>query len=179
MSLPFQQPPPAGGGTPLSKLKAIIQAKTPTARTQDLISYDYRQVQDFVPAGTTATPHGLKVPNAKSMGRLEAWTVVAPGPGESTTIRMFRVRGIGGFSFALLNTPFVLDLSTFPGAGIPINLTPLLLPGVNFNPGDFLACSWVHVGPAVMSPLNVNWNTSCQPVSGPTPTPVVMPWPPA
>ena len=180
---PPQQPAPQGGGTPLTKMQAVaksmIKRFTPTARTQDLISYDYRQTPDTVPAGTTATGHGLKVPNALSMARLEAWTVVAPGVGESTTIRMFRVRGIGALSFVLLNTPFVLDASSYMGAGVPIDLTSLLVPGVNFNPGDFLACSWVHAGPSVMSPLNVNWNTSCRPVPGPTPVPVVTSWPPS
>jgi hypothetical protein len=175
---PFQAPP-AGGGTPLAKLRALIYQNTPTTRTQDLISYDYRQVQGVVPVGVTATPHGLKVPNAKSMARLEAWTVTAPAPGESTVIRMFRVRGTGGFSFALLNTPFTLDASTFPGAGIPIDLTSLLLPGVNFVKGDFLACSWEHAGAQTMQPLNVNWNTSNRPVSGAPPVPLLMAWPPS
>ncbi len=176
------QPLPQGGGTPLKKLQAVakqmIERFTPTNHTQDIMSYDYREVQGVVPAGITATPHGLQVPNARKLGRLEVWSVVAPGVGESTIIRMFRVRGIGGFSFTLLAPAFTLNAASFPGAGIPLDLTDTIFPNVAFLEGDFIACSWEHSGPQVMQPLNVNWNTSCErPASGPAPTAVPTIWP--
>ena len=176
-------PQAAGGGTPFSKLKSITKTMigrfTPTDTTRELLSYDYREVEDFVPVGNTATPHGLKDPNARTMSHLEVWTVVAPGVGESTLISIYRVRGIGGFSFTLVAPPFTLDAASFAGAGIAIDLTPTLFDDCQFQSGDFIACSWVHAGTQAMKPLNTNWRTSPKlAASNPPPALIAPSWPP-
>ena len=139
---------------------AINIAGSPSA--QEIESYDFREVPALVPAGTTATMQGLRIPGPRLRVSRLAWvSVIAPGGGESITLRLFRIRPAtnpAGFGFILLNTPFVIDAGSFPGAGVELDFSASILPDLCIFEDEYLACSWVHVGAAVMQPLNMNWN---------------------
>ncbi len=148
----------------------------------EIASYDFRQVQALVPAGTTATIQGVQIPGIVRLIRL-AWVgVIAPGVGESVTLRLFRIRPAtnpAGFGFILLNTAFVINAASFPGAGVELDFSANIIANRCVLPNEYLAVSWVHVGVAVMEPLNMNW--SFEQISTPEPEPVadiaVVQWP--
>ena len=127
----------------------------------EIESYDFRQVQGLVPAGTTATIQGIKIPSIVRLIRLAWVSVIAPGGGESVTLRLFRIRPAtnpAGFGFILLNTPFVINAASFPGAGVELDFSSNIIANRCVFSDEYLAVSWVHVGVAVMQPLNMNWN---------------------
>ena len=130
-------------------------------------SYDYRQESELVPNGVTATAQGLRVPESKRLSSVRMWSVLAPAAAEFIVIRIFRARGDPSFSFTNMIVPFTLDSSSFPGAGIQLDLSGRIIPGVDLEPNDFFTISFDHFGPQQLRPLNVNWNTS------------VVPWPPS
>lgn len=137
----------------------INVGSNPTAL--EIASYDFRQVQALVPAGTTATIQGIQIPGRVRLTRLAWVSVVGPGVGESVTLRLFRIRPAtnpAGFGFILLNTPFVINAASFPGAGVELDFSSDIIPNRCVLPNEYLACSWVHAGPQVMQPLNMNWN---------------------
>lgn len=124
-------------------------------------SYDFRQVQALVPPGTTATIQGLKIPGIVRLDRLAWCGVVAPGAGETVGLRLFRIRPAtspAGFGFIQLNSTFTISAANFPGAGVELDFSDQITDGLCMFPGEYLACSWVHAGAAVMQPLNMNWN---------------------
>ena len=128
----------------------------------EIQSYDYREVLALVPGGTTATMQQVKIPGIKRLSRLSWAGIIAPGAGESVTLRLFRIRPASnpaGFGFILLNTPFVIDAASFTDAGGDIDISSTIIPGRCVLPDEYLAASWVHVvGAGTMQPLNMNWN---------------------
>ncbi len=148
----------------------------------EISSYDFRQVEALVPAGTTATIQGVQIPGTVRLKRLAWVSILGPGVGESVTLRLFRIRPAtnpAGFGFILLNTPFVIDVASFPGAGVEVDFSANIIPNLCVLPNEYLACSWVHAGVAVMQPLNMNWNFESISTSEPEPTPTTFSWPPA
>lgn len=156
-----------------------------TAGNPDILeisSYDFRQVQALVPAGTTATIQGVRIPGTVRLTRLAWCSVVGPGVGETVALRLYRIRPAtnpAGFGFIQLNSTFTISAANFPGAGVEFDFSANILPNLCVLDGEYLACSWVHVGAAVMQPLNMNW--SFEPVGGNEPEPVTstLSWPPA
>lgn len=138
----------------------------------EIQTYDFRQVQALVPAGTTATIQGVRIRNTVRLTRLAWCSVLAPGGGETVALRLFRIRPVtnpAGFGFIQLNTTFTITAANFPGAGVEFDFSANIVPNLCVLTGEYLACSWVHVGAAVMQPLNMNWNF--EPVGGSEPEP--------
>lgn len=137
----------------------------------EIASYDYRQVESFVPVGTTASIHGLRIPGVLRLKSLRFVSVLAPAI-ETVTLRLYRIRpstNPAGFGFILLNTPFVISAGTFPGAGVQLDISSSILPNRCVLPGETLTCSWVQSGPQEMLPLNMNWNLEQISTSEPEP----------
>ena len=144
------------------------------------LTYDYRDTtanpgNSFVPAGTSATAHALRVRQPSVLSNFFIWGVVPPAALESVTIRLFRFTPK---FFQLVTVPFVLDASSFVSS-TKIDLTGNLLP-VQFDADDILACSYVHVGPQQLQPLLTGWNFG-QPDAAALVSPVqhALVWPPA
>jgi len=148
----------------------------------DVASYDFRQVQALVPAGTTATIQGVKIPGTVRLTRLAWVSIVAPGPAETVALRLYRIRPAtnpAGFGFIQLNSTFTITAANFPGAGVEFDFSANILANRCVLPHEYLACSWVHVGAAVMQPLNMNWNFEQVGVNEPEPAASTLVWPPA
>jgi len=150
----------------------------------EIESFDFRQVQGLIPAGTTATIQRVKIPGTLRLSRLSWAGVVAPGAGESVTLRLYRIRpssNPAGFGFILLNTPYTITPANFTDAGGDIDISSTIIPNRCVLPGEYLACSWVHVvGAGTMQPLNMNWNFAVVSLPGePEPPPDALVWPPA
>lgn len=127
----------------------------------ELDSFDQRYVDALVPAGTTASYQKLKIPGPAVLSQLSWSAVLAPGAGETIALRLFRVRPASnpaGFGFIQLNSTFTISAGTFTGAGNNVDISSLILPNLCVLEGEYLACSWVHAGAAVLQPLNMNWN---------------------
>ena len=62
------------------------------ADSLELDSFDQRQVQALVPAGTTATIQKLKIPGPAMLTQLSWASVLAPTGGETVALRLFRIR---------------------------------------------------------------------------------------
>ncbi len=127
----------------------------------ELDSFDQRLVDALVPAGTTGSYQKLKMPSQARLIQLSWSAVLAPGAGETIELRLFRVRPASnpaGFGFILLNTPFIIDAGSFTGSGNNVDISNLILPNLCVLENEYLSCSWVHAGVAVMQPLNMNWN---------------------
>jgi hypothetical protein len=127
----------------------------------EIQSYDFRQVQALVPAGTTATIQGLRVPGPVRLARLAWCGVLDPGVGETVALRLYRIRPItnpAGFGFIQLASTFTITQANFPGAGVELDFSGNIFADLCVLPNEYLACSWVHAGPQVMQPLNMNWN---------------------
>lgn len=124
-------------------------------------SYDFRETPDLVPTGTTGTMQGLNIPVNSQLFRLAIGSVFGPGPGESVTVRLYRIRpstNPAGFAYILLNDPFVFDASSFSGFGAQLDISSTIRANRTVLSDEFLAVSWVHVGPQAMRPFNMNWN---------------------
>lgn len=136
-------------------------------------SFDQRQVQGLVPAGTTATYQKLKIPGPAMLTQLSWSGVLAPSGGETVALRLYRVRPASnpaGFGFIQLNTTFTVSAATFTDAGGNIDISSSIVPGLCVLDNEYLACSWVHVvGGNTLQPLNMNWNF--RPVGGAEPEP--------
>ena len=148
----------------------------------EVASYDFRQVEALVPAGTTATIQGVKIPGAVRLTRLAWVSIVAPGPGETVALRLFRIRPAtnpAGFGFIQLNTTFTISVANFPGSGVEFDFSANIIPNLCVLPNEYLACSWVHVGVAVMQPLNMNWSFEQVGTNESEPGPTALSWPPA
>lgn len=127
----------------------------------ELDSFDQRNVDALVPAGTTASYQKLKIPGPVRLSQLSWSSVQTPGPGETIALRLFRVRPASnpaGFGFIQLNSTFTISLATFTGAGNNVDISSLIIPDRCILENEYLACSWVHAGPSVLEPLNMNWN---------------------
>lgn len=146
-------------------------------------SFDQRQVQALVPAGTTATYQRAKISVVSRLSQLSWSGVLAPGVGESVALRLYRVRPASnpaGFGYIQLNSTFTITPANFTDAGGNIDISSAILPNRCVLPGEYLACSWVHVvGAGTMQPLNMNWNL--RPVNANEPEPVadipIVQWP--
>lgn len=126
----------------------------------EIDSLDSRNVSALVPPGTTATMQRPLIPGILALSALSYAGVIAPGVGESVTLRIFRIRPSSnpeGFGFILLNDPFTIDLANFAGAGNEFIFSDSIIPNRCVLPHEYLAISWVHAGVAVMEPLNMNW----------------------
>lgn len=126
-------------------------------------SFDQRFVDALVPPGTTASYQKLKIPGPVRLSKLSWSAVLAPGGGETIALRLFRVRPASnpaGFGFIQLNTTFTIDGSTFTGSGNNVDISSSIISGLCVLQDEYLACSWVHAGAAVLQPLNMNWNFS-------------------
>jgi hypothetical protein len=137
-----------------------------------LDSFDQRYVDGLVPAGTTASYQKLRIPGPAMLVRLSWSAVLAPGAGESIAVRLFRVRPASdpaGFGFVQLNSTYTIDASTYTGPGNSVDISSTILPDRCVLSNEYLACSWVHAGAAVMQPLNVDWNFA--PANGNEPEP--------
>lgn len=140
-------------------------AGTPESLT--IASYDFRETPDMVPTGTTGTMQGLRIPVDSQLARIAIGSVFGPGPGESVTVRLYRIRpstNPAGFAYILLNDPFVFDAASFPGFGTQLDISSTIRANRTVLSDEFLAVSWVHVGAQAMRPFNMNWNF--EPVSG-------------
>lgn len=129
----------------------------------ELDSFDQRNVDLLVPAGTTASYQKLKIPGPVRLSQLSWSSIQAPGVGETIQLRLFRTRPAsnpGGFGFIQLNSTFTISLATFTGPGDNVDISSSILPGLCILQDEYLACSWVHAGPSAMEPLNMNWNFS-------------------
>lgn len=138
----------------------------------ELDSFDQRNVDALVPAGTTASYQKLKIPGPAVLTQLSWSAVVGPGVGETIALRLFRVRPASnpsGFGFIQLNSTFTVSAGTFTGAGNNVDISANILPNLCVLDGEYLACSWVHAGAAVLQPLNMNWNF--EPADGNEPEP--------
>ena len=127
----------------------------------ELDSFDQRNVDGLVPAGTTASYQKLKIPGPARLVQLSWSAVLGPGGGETIALRLFRVRPASnpsGFGFIQLNTTFTISAGTFTGSGNNVDISSSILPNLCVLEDEYLACSWVHVGAAVLQPLNMNWN---------------------
>lgn len=135
-------------------------------------SFDQRQVEGLVPAGTTATIQKAKITEVSRLSRLSWAGVLAPGGGESVELRLFRIRPASnpaGFGFIQLNSTFTINAATFTDPGGDIDISSTIIANRCVFPGEYLACSWVHAGVAVMQPLNMNWNFRVISTSEPEP----------
>ena len=133
------------------------------AASLEIASYDFRQTGTFVPAGTTATIQGLKIPVNSRLIRLAWCGVVAPGVGESVALRLFRIRPAtnpAGFGFIQLNDTFTITSTNFPGPGVELDISSTIRANRCVLEGEYLACSWVQSGAQQMQPLNMNWTFS-------------------
>lgn len=131
------------------------------AASLTIASYDFRETPDLVPTGTTGTMQGLKIPVNSQLVRLVVGSVFGPGAGESVTVRLYRIRpssNPAGFGYILLNDPFTFNASTFPGFGVPLDISSTIRANRTVLNGEFLAVSWVHSGPQAMRPFNMNWS---------------------
>jgi len=131
------------------------------AASLTIASYDFRETPSLVPTGTTGTMQGLKIPVNAQLARLEVGSVFGPGAGESVTVRLYRIRPASnpaGFGYILLNDPFVFNASTFPGFGVPLDISSTIRANRTVLDGEFLAVSWAHAGPQAMRPFNMNWS---------------------
>jgi len=131
------------------------------AASLTIASYDFREALGLVPAGTTGTMQGLKIPVDSQLVRLEVGSVFGPGAGESVTVRLYRIRPASnpaGFGYILLNDPFVFDASTFPGFGVPLDISSTIRANRTVLAGEFLAVSWVQAGAQAVRPFNMNWS---------------------
>lgn len=137
-------------------------------------SFDQRQVQALVPGGTTATYQKAKISVVSMLSQLSWSGVLGPGAGESVALRLYRVRpssNPAGFGYIQLNSTFTITAANFTDAGGNIDISSTILPNRCVLPGEYLACSWVHVvGAGTMQPLNMNWNLRPANVSEPEPT---------
>ena len=139
--------------------ESINAALNPSAL--EIQSFDSREVQSFVPAGTTATYRRVKIPGIVRLSRLSWSGVLAPGVLETVSLRLFRVRpssNPAGFGFIQLNSTFTITAANFTDPGGDIDISSTITSGLCVLPGEYLAASWVHAGVAVMQPLNMNWN---------------------
>lgn len=146
----------------------------------EALTYDYRQTtqnsgNSFVPTGTSATAHALRVRQRSVLSTFFVWGVVAPGVGESVAIRLFRFTPT---TLQQVTTTFVLTAANFV-VSTKIDLSSLILP-IAFDPDDVLACSFVHVGPQVLQPLLAGWTFRGAPLPAPVPAALLpMVWPPS
>jgi len=127
----------------------------------EIQSFDFRQTEALVPPGTTASYQRVRIPGILALSRLSWSGVVAPGVGETIELRLFRVRpssNPAGFGFVQLNNTFTISAATFTDPGGDMDISDTIIPGRCVLPGEYLACSWVHAGVAVMQPLDMNWN---------------------
>lgn len=145
----------------------------------EALTYDYRQTtqnsgNSFVPAGTSATAHALRVRQRSVLSSFFIWSVVGPGALETVAIRLFRFTPT---TLQQVTTTFVLSPANFVSSA-KIDLTANILP-VAFDPDDVLACSFVHVGPQVLQPLLAGW--TFRPAPDLVVAPPVLPpvWPPS
>ena len=148
----------------------------------EIQSYDFRQVEALVPAGTTASIQGVRIPGTVMLSRLAWVSVVAPGVGETVELRLFRIRPAtnpSGFGFIQLNTTFTISTATFLGAGVEFDFSANIIPNRCVFDGEYLACSWVQAGPQVLQPLNMNWSFRSVGGSEPEPVPTTFTWPPS
>jgi len=128
----------------------------------EIQSYDFRQTEGLVPAGTTASIQGLRIPGPVQLKRLAYCGVLGPGAGESVELRLFRIRPASnpaGFGFIQLNDTVTINQANFADAGNEFDFSNTIREDLCVFPGEYLACSWVHVvGAGVMQPLNMNWS---------------------
>ena len=127
----------------------------------ELDSFDQRSVDGLVPAGTTASYQKLKIPGPARLVQLSWSAILAPGGAETIELRLFRVRpasNAAGFGFVQLNSTFTISTATFTGAGNNVDISSSILPNLCVLQDEYLACSWVHVGAAVLQPLDMTWN---------------------
>lgn len=132
---------------------------SPTAL--EIQSFDFRQVQALIPGGTTATIQRVKIPGTVMLTRLSWAGVLAPGVGETVALRLYRIRpssNPAGFGYIQLNNTYTISAAVFTDPGGNIDISSTIIPGLCVLDGEYLACSWVHAGPFVMQPLNMNWN---------------------
>lgn len=138
----------------------INESDNPSAL--EIASFDQRNVDALIPAGTTASIQKLKIPGPAVLTQLSWCGVVGPSGGESVELRLFRIRPSSnpeGFGFIQLNTTFTIDATTFTDPGGNIDISNTIIQGRSVLDGEYLACSWVHVvGGGTMQPLNMNWN---------------------
>lgn len=143
------------------------------ADSLELDSFDQRNVDGLVPAGTTASIQKLKIPGPAVLTQLSWASVLAPSGGETVELRLFRIRpssNPAGFGFIQLNTTFTISAATFTDPGGNIDISSTIIPGLCVLEDEYLACSWVHVvGGNTLQPLNMNWNF--RPASGNEPEP--------
>ena len=137
------------------------------------LTYDYRDTTansgtSFVPTGTSATAHALRVPRRSMLTSFFIWGVLPPAAGESVAIRLFRYTPT---SFQQVTSTFTLNAGNFVSS-TKIDLSANILP-VAFNADDILACSYVHSGPQQLQPLLTGWTF------GPIPDAVALASPPA
>lgn len=133
------------------------------ASSLQLDSFDQRSVDALVPAGTTASYRKMKIPGPARLSQLSWSGIVGPGAGETVSLRLFRVRPASnpsGFGFIQLNSTFVINAASFTDVGGNIDISSNIIDGLFVLQDEYLACSWVHAGVAVMEPLNMNWNFS-------------------
>jgi hypothetical protein len=125
-------------------------------------SFDFRQVQALIPAGTTATLQRVKIPGNTRLSRLSWCGILAPTGGQSVAVRMYRIRPASnpsGFAYIQLNNTYTINAATFTDAGGNIDISSTIIPGRILLEGEYIACSWQHtLGGNTMQPLNVNWN---------------------
>ncbi|GAG21413.1 unnamed protein product, partial [marine sediment metagenome] len=150
---------------------------------EDALTYDYRQTTQnagngFVPAGTSATAHGLRVKRRSRLDSFFYWGVVAPAAAESVAIRLFRFTPT---TLQQVTNTFVLNAGNFT-VSTQVDLSSFIIPGIFFDPLDVLACSFVHAGPQQLQPLLVGWTFTAEPEIvpfGPPPPVLPMVWPPS
>lgn len=139
--------------------ESINSASNPTAL--EIASFDSRHVDALVPAGTTSSIQRVRIPGTLMLSRLSWAGVLAPDPGETVELRLFRIRPASnpaGFGFIQLNNTFTISTTTFTDPGGNIDISDTIIPNLCVLPGEYVACSWVQAGPQVMQPLNMNWN---------------------
>lgn len=144
------------------------------------LTYDYRDTtanpgNSFVPTGTTATAHALRVPQRSVLTSFFIWGVIPPAAGESVAIRLYRYTPT---SFQQVTSTFVLTAGNFVSS-TKIDLSANILP-VAFDADDILACSYVHSGPQQLQPLLTGWTFGPVPDLLALANPVANPlmWPP-
>lgn len=168
-----------GNGSITINGKGQVTAITPN--TDEDGTYDYRDTtansgNSFVPTGTSATAHALRVPEVSLLSTFFIWGVIAPGVGESVAIRLFRFTPT---TLQQVTTTFVLTSANFV-VSTKIDLSSLILP-IAFNPDDILACSYVHSGPQTLQPLLTGWTFAPPPALTVLSNPASLPmtWPPS
>lgn len=171
-----------GGGSITINGRGQVTAITPDSQVFDeSLTYDYRQTtqnsgNSFVPTGTSATAHALRVRQRSLLSTFFIWGVIAPAAGESVAIRLFRFTPT---TLQQVTTTFVLTAANFV-VSTKIDLSSLILP-VAFDPDDILACSYVHTGPQQLQPLLAGWTFEPVPTALTLATPPNLPmtWPPS